>query len=184
MEPVAAAIVLQTGDCGHTCFEDVVQRRAQGAVCPLSGCVAVVLSPLAHERCAHIFSYRFRGPSRNAMAVAEVCCFCSQQLNEYGNNAAPLKQGQCCDSCNMRTVVPVRMKQMQRMMQMQSALPPAEAGRTLKMPASSETCARSCMPSGVAEKPHSAEKPDKPDSAGQCCSMLGSAEKPDSAALV
>ncbi len=27
------------GNCGHTCCEGIVQRRAQGAVCPLSGCV-------------------------------------------------------------------------------------------------------------------------------------------------
>ena len=68
------------------------------------------------------------------MAVAAVCCVCSQQLNGYGNNAAPLRQGQCCDSCNIRIVVPFRMEQIQGRGQMQSALPPAEAGRRLEMP--------------------------------------------------
>lgn len=41
------------------------------------------------------------------------CCICHQRLgNTYGNNAEPVKKGLCCDSCNLKVVIPSRMKQL------------------------------------------------------------------------
>jgi hypothetical protein len=36
------------------------------------------------------------------------CCICSLEYIGYGNNAAPVKEGRCCDECNSVMVVPVR----------------------------------------------------------------------------
>ena len=30
------------------------------------------------------------------------CCICERKLNSYGNNAYPIKEGMCCDNCNIR----------------------------------------------------------------------------------
>lgn len=32
------------------------------------------------------------------------CCICKNLYEGYGNNAAPLKDGLCCDSCNMKVI--------------------------------------------------------------------------------
>ena len=37
------------------------------------------------------------------------CCICERKLNGYENNAYPIKEGMCCDNCNIRLVVPARM---------------------------------------------------------------------------
>ena len=37
------------------------------------------------------------------------CCICGRKLNGYGNNAYPIKEGMCCDNCNIKFVVPARM---------------------------------------------------------------------------
>lgn len=37
------------------------------------------------------------------------CCICERKLNGYGNNAYPIKEGMCCDNCNIKFVVPARM---------------------------------------------------------------------------
>jgi hypothetical protein len=37
------------------------------------------------------------------------CCLCKKKSVGFGNNPAPIKnKGQCCDSCNMRKVIPAR----------------------------------------------------------------------------
>jgi len=37
------------------------------------------------------------------------CCLCKKNSVGFGNNPAPIKnKGQCCDSCNMRKVLPAR----------------------------------------------------------------------------
>lgn len=36
------------------------------------------------------------------------CCICGKDFIGYGNNANPIKNGICCDSCNNRFVIPVR----------------------------------------------------------------------------
>lgn len=38
------------------------------------------------------------------------CCFCNKKFNNFGNNALPLKEGTCCDICNIKYVIPERLK--------------------------------------------------------------------------
>ncbi len=40
----------------------------------------------------------------------EHCTFCGQPSGRYGNNAAPLAAGSCCDSCNTTVVLAHRME--------------------------------------------------------------------------
>ena len=37
------------------------------------------------------------------------CCLCNEEIKGYGNNALPLKDGRCCDSCNIAKVIPARL---------------------------------------------------------------------------
>ena len=32
------------------------------------------------------------------------CCLCKKELKGYGNNAEPLKNGVCCDDCNIKVI--------------------------------------------------------------------------------
>lgn len=38
----------------------------------------------------------------------KVCAICGKVFDGYGNNAAPVKEGVCCDECNAKTVIPTR----------------------------------------------------------------------------
>ena len=41
------------------------------------------------------------------------CCFCGRPFYGYGNNAEPvIKNGVCCDECNLKKVIPARIKQL------------------------------------------------------------------------
>lgn len=41
------------------------------------------------------------------------CCFCGRPFYGYGNNAEPvIKNGICCDECNLKKVIPARIKQL------------------------------------------------------------------------
>lgn len=40
----------------------------------------------------------------------EACCICGEELFGYGNNAEPYKKGRCCDACNIKFVIPARLK--------------------------------------------------------------------------
>ena len=33
-----------------------------------------------------------------------------QVVDEHGNNAYPINDGRCCDSCNLNVVIPARIK--------------------------------------------------------------------------
>lgn len=37
------------------------------------------------------------------------CCICKKPIEGYGNNAAPVKDGRCCDKCNWDYVIPARL---------------------------------------------------------------------------
>lgn len=38
------------------------------------------------------------------------CCFCGLPFYGYGNNAEPvIKNGVCCDECNLKKVIPARL---------------------------------------------------------------------------
>lgn len=39
----------------------------------------------------------------------EKCCFCGKEIVGWGNNPYPAsKEGRCCDECNVRIVIPIR----------------------------------------------------------------------------
>lgn len=38
------------------------------------------------------------------------CIICGKNYKGYGNNARPVKDGQCCDKCNYSKVIPERMR--------------------------------------------------------------------------
>ena len=39
------------------------------------------------------------------------CCMCEKTINNFGNNPYPVKEeGMCCDECNMKYVIPERMR--------------------------------------------------------------------------
>ena len=37
------------------------------------------------------------------------CSICGKEINGKGNNPAPLQRGKCCDECNIKKVMPIRM---------------------------------------------------------------------------
>ena len=41
--------------------------------------------------------------------MKKTCCICGETFEGYGNNAAPVKDGTCCDKCNLEKVIPARM---------------------------------------------------------------------------
>ena len=42
----------------------------------------------------------------------KVCVICGNEFDGYGNNAEPVKSGLCCDECNIKEVIPARLKQL------------------------------------------------------------------------
>lgn len=38
------------------------------------------------------------------------CVICGKEFEGYGNNAQPVKDGLCCDDCNMKVVIPARLE--------------------------------------------------------------------------
>lgn len=38
------------------------------------------------------------------------CCICGRRIDGHGNNAAPVKDGVCCDECNATKVIPERLR--------------------------------------------------------------------------
>ena len=45
------------------------------------------------------------------MNNAKTCSICKKSFNEYGNNPSPFHGGVCCDDCNTKYVVPLRIYQ-------------------------------------------------------------------------
>jgi len=39
-----------------------------------------------------------------------ICVICGYEYQGYGNNAEPVKSGQCCTVCNSTVVIPARIK--------------------------------------------------------------------------
>lgn len=37
-----------------------------------------------------------------------ICSICGEEYIGYGNNAQPVNDGRCCDECNRKTVIPIR----------------------------------------------------------------------------
>lgn len=42
------------------------------------------------------------------------CSICNEWFTEFGNNAAPINHGRCCDVCNTIVVIPARIARMAR----------------------------------------------------------------------
>lgn len=45
------------------------------------------------------------------------CCICGKEIPAVGgwtqgNNAQPVKDGRCCDECNMSVVIPARLQEL------------------------------------------------------------------------
>jgi hypothetical protein len=53
---------------------------------------------------------RVAGSSSCWEAAMKCCSICGKDYVGFGNNAAPLNDGRCCDDCNARFVVPLRLK--------------------------------------------------------------------------
>lgn len=37
-----------------------------------------------------------------------ICSICGKKYDGYGNNAQPINDGRCCDECNRKVVIPIR----------------------------------------------------------------------------
>ena len=44
------------------------------------------------------------------MDATKVCSICENIYWGFGNNAWPVNEGRCCDSCNWTDVIPARLK--------------------------------------------------------------------------
>ena len=43
------------------------------------------------------------------MDEKKICCICGKKYTGFGNNAYPVdNEGRCCDECNVRIVIPIR----------------------------------------------------------------------------
>jgi len=46
----------------------------------------------------------------NSPVETKVCVICDLPFTEWGNNAMPIKRGQCCNVCNTTIVFPRRLR--------------------------------------------------------------------------
>lgn len=45
----------------------------------------------------------------------KICCICGKEFEGWGNNPYPLKdEGECCDDCNFKYVIPARIINMNK----------------------------------------------------------------------
>ena len=50
--------------------------------------------------------------NENLSQEDKTCVICGKDYDGYGNNAEPVADGKCCDDCNIKIVIPARLKQM------------------------------------------------------------------------
>lgn len=48
----------------------------------------------------------------NEEKANDTCCICGEDILGYGNNAEPYAHGRCCDACNLKFVIPARIRAM------------------------------------------------------------------------
>ena len=48
---------------------------------------------------------------RRSVYLPKKCVVCDEQYYGFGNNAAPLKEGRCCDDCHWKRVLPARINE-------------------------------------------------------------------------
>lgn len=51
-----------------------------------------------------------RENEQNKRTQVQKCCICGKTFQGWGNDAAPIKNGVCCDKCNDERVIPARLK--------------------------------------------------------------------------
>ena len=44
------------------------------------------------------------------MKEKHICSICGVQITGYGNCSQPVKEGRCCDRCNVEVVIPRRIE--------------------------------------------------------------------------
>lgn len=49
-------------------------------------------------------------PKNEELPAHYTCVLCDKKEEGYGNNAMPVKKGQCCNECNIDVVLPARIK--------------------------------------------------------------------------
>lgn len=59
----------------------------------------------------HTVTVTVKGGKMNEIKKTKLhqCCLCNLFYEGYGNNAQPIKEGQCCDKCNQTKVIPARL---------------------------------------------------------------------------
>lgn len=57
------------------------------------------------ERLKFLIDSYYESEERSKQCKVFRCCLCYSNTRGYGNNARPLKEGQCCDECNARVVL-------------------------------------------------------------------------------
>jgi len=53
------------------------------------------------------------------------CSICQREYRGWGNNAAPVNHGRCCDDCNSLVVIPARLNEIRE----RSRTPPPGVSR-------------------------------------------------------
>lgn len=48
------------------------------------------------------------------MKEPKICVICGKEYQGWGNNAMPVAEGECCDECNLKKVIPARLKDWQK----------------------------------------------------------------------
>lgn len=51
-------------------------------------------------------------PDVESYEIHEVkyCSICGKRIDGHGNNASPVAEGECCDECNVKRVIPERLQ--------------------------------------------------------------------------
>ena len=89
-----------------------MQRHFEITVKEVGG---AVLHPSYMGDVDEAFLVKFFGldsPDVESYEIREVlyCCICGKRIDGHGHNASPVKDGTCCDECNMTRVVPERIR--------------------------------------------------------------------------
>lgn len=62
------------------------------------------------ENCKHSRKAKQNGLTEDD--TGKKCCICGKDIQGWGNNALPVKDGICCDECNEKKVIPARIVQL------------------------------------------------------------------------
>ena len=100
--------------CGHVfgCWSCATRVKNTSGLCPI--CRRLIQSLLKIRKCGEKMSRSASSAGIEASAAgnkkarteerANQCVLCNKQIVGFGNNAAPLANGKCCDECNTRVM--------------------------------------------------------------------------------